>query len=35
MLAIFDIILFVLICRICCCQKIIYKMIDTKYDTEA
>lgn len=31
--AIFDIILFRLICKIFCCKKIIYKMIDTKYDT--
>ena len=30
--AIFDIISFRLICKIFCCQKIIYKMIDTKYD---
>ena len=31
--AIFDIISFRHICKIFCCQKIIYKMIDTKYDT--
>ena len=31
--AIFDIISFRLIYKIFCCQKIIYKMIDTKYDT--
>lgn len=31
--AIFNIISFRLICIIFCCQKIIYKMIDTKYDT--